>query len=204
MQNLCNGKTTCSSKADNSIFGDPCYGTGKYLEVVYQCLATTTTSTTTSSSSTTTTTSSTSSSTSSTSSSSSSSSTTTTTTSTSSSTSSTTTKPTTTTKYLYPNSFFLNAFPINTTIENQTIIKVGLTDLIAFLPSIYSYDLNDLLDPFKLSYNYYCILADKYPGDFSLDLYSIKPNKVLTQVQINAANTCFKTNGISLFFSDMY
>ena len=116
-----------------------------------------------------------------------------------SSSSSTTTRPETTTKYLYPNSFVLNAFPINTTIENQTI-KVGLTDSIAFLPSIYSYDLNDLIDPFKLGYNYYCILADKYPGDFSLDLYSIKPNTVLTHAKINTANTCFKTNGSSLFF----
>jgi len=67
MQNLCNGQTTCLAKASLSIFGDPCQGTGKYLEVVYQCLATTTTSTTTSSSSTTTTTTSTSNSTSSTS-----------------------------------------------------------------------------------------------------------------------------------------
>jgi len=151
-----------------------------------------TSSTSSSSSSSSTTTTSTSSSTSSTSSSSSSSSLTTS--MLNSYFSSTTTRPKTTTKYLFPNSFVLNAFPINTTIENQTI-QVGLTDSIAFLPSIYSYDLNDLIDPFKLNYNYYCILADKYPGDFSLDLYSIKPNTVLTQVKINAANTCFKTNG---------
>ena len=106
--------------------------------------------------------------------------------------------PTTTTKYLYPNGFILNAFPLNSTISNQTI-KVGLTDYIAFFPSIYSYDLNNLIDPFTLTYNYFCILTDKYPDDFSLDLYSIKPNKVLTQEQINSANTCFKTNGICLF-----
>ncbi|XP_074538261.1 L-rhamnose-binding lectin SML-like [Halichoeres trimaculatus] len=33
----CNGKNTCVIKASNSMFGDPCKGTYKYLEVAYVC-----------------------------------------------------------------------------------------------------------------------------------------------------------------------
>uniref|UniRef100_A0A3Q4H542 SUEL-type lectin domain-containing protein n=1 Tax=Neolamprologus brichardi TaxID=32507 RepID=A0A3Q4H542_NEOBR len=33
----CNGRNSCSIKVRNSIFGDPCPGTYKYLEVVYTC-----------------------------------------------------------------------------------------------------------------------------------------------------------------------
>ncbi|XP_030589591.1 L-rhamnose-binding lectin CSL2-like [Archocentrus centrarchus] len=33
----CNGKSSCAVKASNSVFGDPCVGTYKYLEVVYSC-----------------------------------------------------------------------------------------------------------------------------------------------------------------------
>uniref|UniRef100_A0A668UCC9 SUEL-type lectin domain-containing protein n=1 Tax=Oreochromis aureus TaxID=47969 RepID=A0A668UCC9_OREAU len=33
----CNGKNSCTIPASNSVFGDPCVGTYKYLEVVYTC-----------------------------------------------------------------------------------------------------------------------------------------------------------------------
>nr|XP_057902032.1 L-rhamnose-binding lectin CSL2-like [Doryrhamphus excisus]XP_057902033.1 L-rhamnose-binding lectin CSL2-like [Doryrhamphus excisus] len=33
----CNGRNACSVYATNDIFGDPCEGTHKYLEVEYQC-----------------------------------------------------------------------------------------------------------------------------------------------------------------------
>lgn len=33
----CNGKRSCAIKASNAVFGDPCYGTYKYLEVAYRC-----------------------------------------------------------------------------------------------------------------------------------------------------------------------
>ncbi|XP_053174095.1 L-rhamnose-binding lectin CSL3-like [Scomber japonicus] len=33
----CNGKRNCTVNANNSVFGDPCYGTYKYLEVAYRC-----------------------------------------------------------------------------------------------------------------------------------------------------------------------
>ncbi|KAM7410982.1 hypothetical protein PAMA_021109 [Pampus argenteus] len=33
----CNGKNTCNIKAINSVFGDPCVGTYKYLELAYAC-----------------------------------------------------------------------------------------------------------------------------------------------------------------------
>ncbi|KAF1390755.1 hypothetical protein PFLUV_G00061340 [Perca fluviatilis] len=33
----CDGKNSCIIKASNSVFGDPCYGTFKYLEVAYIC-----------------------------------------------------------------------------------------------------------------------------------------------------------------------
>ncbi|KAH3853804.1 uncharacterized protein LOC127875396 [Dreissena polymorpha] len=35
--NLCNGKNQCSITATNGVFGDPCDGTYKYLEVKYVC-----------------------------------------------------------------------------------------------------------------------------------------------------------------------
>lgn len=34
----CSYRQNCSILATNSVFGDPCYGTTKYLEVVYQCI----------------------------------------------------------------------------------------------------------------------------------------------------------------------
>ncbi|XP_035512195.1 rhamnose-binding lectin-like [Morone saxatilis] len=33
----CNGRSSCMIKASNSVFGDPCVGTYKYLEVAYTC-----------------------------------------------------------------------------------------------------------------------------------------------------------------------
>uniref|UniRef100_A0A3B4UQM8 SUEL-type lectin domain-containing protein n=2 Tax=Seriola dumerili TaxID=41447 RepID=A0A3B4UQM8_SERDU len=33
----CNGKNSCTIRANNSVFGDPCRGTYKYLEVSYVC-----------------------------------------------------------------------------------------------------------------------------------------------------------------------
>ncbi|XP_023257365.1 uncharacterized protein LOC111651603 [Seriola lalandi dorsalis] len=33
----CNGKNSCTIRANNSVFGDPCIGTYKYLEVSYVC-----------------------------------------------------------------------------------------------------------------------------------------------------------------------
>ncbi|KAM9350403.1 L-rhamnose-binding lectin SML-like [Symphorus nematophorus] len=33
----CNGKKRCAVKVSNSVFGDPCVGTYKYLEVFYSC-----------------------------------------------------------------------------------------------------------------------------------------------------------------------
>lgn len=33
----CNGKNSCTIRASNSVFGDPCVGTYKYLEVSYIC-----------------------------------------------------------------------------------------------------------------------------------------------------------------------
>ncbi|XP_077400825.1 L-rhamnose-binding lectin SML-like [Vanacampus margaritifer] len=33
----CNGKNNCTIKASNGVFGDPCRGTYKYLEVAYMC-----------------------------------------------------------------------------------------------------------------------------------------------------------------------
>ncbi|KAH3710395.1 hypothetical protein DPMN_069873 [Dreissena polymorpha] len=37
VQSLCNGKKMCHLHASNSVFGDPCGGTFKYLEVKYAC-----------------------------------------------------------------------------------------------------------------------------------------------------------------------
>jgi hypothetical protein len=33
----CSKKASCIVKATNEVFGDPCYGTYKYLEVQYTC-----------------------------------------------------------------------------------------------------------------------------------------------------------------------
>uniref|UniRef100_A0A672GPH6 SUEL-type lectin domain-containing protein n=1 Tax=Salarias fasciatus TaxID=181472 RepID=A0A672GPH6_SALFA len=33
----CNGKNSCSMRVSSLVFGDPCYGTYKYLEVTYFC-----------------------------------------------------------------------------------------------------------------------------------------------------------------------
>ena len=37
VQNLCNGKQYCTLTASNSIFGDPCHGVRKVLDVTYEC-----------------------------------------------------------------------------------------------------------------------------------------------------------------------
>lgn len=39
VSNTCNGKRTCSVYAVNSLFGDPCVGTYKYLDVHYECVS---------------------------------------------------------------------------------------------------------------------------------------------------------------------
>ena len=37
VQGLCDGKEKCQVKASNGVFGDPCRGTFKYLQVSYSC-----------------------------------------------------------------------------------------------------------------------------------------------------------------------
>ena len=41
VKSKCSGKTSCELHASNGVFGDPCVGTFKYLEVKYQCTQTT-------------------------------------------------------------------------------------------------------------------------------------------------------------------
>ncbi|XP_077978165.1 uncharacterized protein LOC144433688 [Glandiceps talaboti] len=38
VQGQCEGQTSCSVQASNNVFGDPCVGTFKYLEVQYTCV----------------------------------------------------------------------------------------------------------------------------------------------------------------------
>uniref|UniRef100_A0A667YT86 SUEL-type lectin domain-containing protein n=1 Tax=Myripristis murdjan TaxID=586833 RepID=A0A667YT86_9TELE len=37
LKSRCNGKRSCTIYASNSVFGDPCVGTYKYLELAYTC-----------------------------------------------------------------------------------------------------------------------------------------------------------------------
>ncbi|XP_062506270.1 L-rhamnose-binding lectin CSL3-like [Corticium candelabrum] len=37
VQSMCQGRRTCNVRASNSVFGDPCRGTHKYLQVKYVC-----------------------------------------------------------------------------------------------------------------------------------------------------------------------
>jgi len=37
VQGRCQGKTSCSLRANNGVFGDPCVGTYKYLQVGHTC-----------------------------------------------------------------------------------------------------------------------------------------------------------------------
>ncbi|XP_070560816.1 L-rhamnose-binding lectin CSL3-like isoform X1 [Ptychodera flava] len=37
VRNLCQGKNNCHPKVNNVVFGDPCYGVYKYLEVDFSC-----------------------------------------------------------------------------------------------------------------------------------------------------------------------
>jgi len=37
VQGSCNGEYSCTVSASNGVFGDPCRGTRKYLEVIYEC-----------------------------------------------------------------------------------------------------------------------------------------------------------------------
>lgn len=38
VQGSCNDQASCSLFASNSVFGDPCVGTFKYLQVKYECI----------------------------------------------------------------------------------------------------------------------------------------------------------------------
>ena len=40
IMNLCQDETVCTLTSSNSMFGDPCHGVRKYLEVLYECIAT--------------------------------------------------------------------------------------------------------------------------------------------------------------------
>lgn len=37
VRKCCQGQASCVLRANNSVFGDPCYGTYKYLTVKYRC-----------------------------------------------------------------------------------------------------------------------------------------------------------------------
>ena len=37
VRHLCEGRRSCTVRAKNSVFGDPCWGTKKYLQVTYRC-----------------------------------------------------------------------------------------------------------------------------------------------------------------------
>ena len=37
VRSLCEGKKSCRVYAKNNVFGDPCWGTPKYLEIKYRC-----------------------------------------------------------------------------------------------------------------------------------------------------------------------
>ena len=37
VKKACDGKTTCVLSSSNGVFGDPCRGTYKYLDVKYVC-----------------------------------------------------------------------------------------------------------------------------------------------------------------------
>ena len=38
VRSRCNNRSSCSLYASNSVFGDPCWGTYKYLQVKYKCI----------------------------------------------------------------------------------------------------------------------------------------------------------------------
>ena len=38
VEGSCKGKKTCTVPANNNVFGDPCGGTYKYLEVSWKCV----------------------------------------------------------------------------------------------------------------------------------------------------------------------
>ncbi|XP_015768377.1 PREDICTED: D-galactoside-specific lectin-like [Acropora digitifera] len=38
VQSSCNDQASCNLFASNSVFGDPCFGTVKYLQVKYECI----------------------------------------------------------------------------------------------------------------------------------------------------------------------
>jgi len=38
LSNMCNGKQTCTVEADNKNFGDPCFGTLKYMKTSFKCV----------------------------------------------------------------------------------------------------------------------------------------------------------------------
>ena len=38
VKNLCEGKGSCSVKASNGVFGDPCRGVRKYLKIRWDCV----------------------------------------------------------------------------------------------------------------------------------------------------------------------
>jgi len=41
IEDMCEGKQSCVINPDNSVFGDPCHGTVKYVEVDYDCVGST-------------------------------------------------------------------------------------------------------------------------------------------------------------------
>uniref|UniRef100_A0A1I8FSQ9 SUEL-type lectin domain-containing protein n=1 Tax=Macrostomum lignano TaxID=282301 RepID=A0A1I8FSQ9_9PLAT len=41
VRRICQGKSSCSVRASNSVFGDPCVGTFKYMRINYRCKSTT-------------------------------------------------------------------------------------------------------------------------------------------------------------------
>lgn len=108
---------------------------------------------------------------------------------------------------IIPTGFTISGFEIREGDPPKKLVVVSPTDTVAFIPAYFSYDVDRLSDSKQLFYNFYCILVDEnydtlYSNvtlNFTTSLYKINPDQPLTADQLDAEDTCFKTEDLYYF-----
>ena len=102
-----------------------------------------------------------------------------------------------------PTGFIVSGFPVGFFEMPQTSYTIGPFDSISLVPAFYSYDADALVNQKTLFFKFYCMIAD-FSGitnttNTTSDLYLMNPNGQLTDEQLAAEDTCFKSIGINFF-----
>lgn len=103
-----------------------------------------------------------------------------------------------------PTGFIVSGFPVGFWDMPETSFTFGPFDSLSFVPAFYSYDADFLVNQKTLFFSFYCTIADLNGAsanttNYTSDLYYMNPNGELTDEQLAADDTCFKSTGLQKF-----